>query len=179
MKRIIVIALLLITLGCSKDSNPEKVVSSYLDSFIKLDENVIKEIDKVIDNNEEFNEAHKSIYKKILIRQYQSLKYDILSTEIDKEYAIVKVNVIVHDLVKSGQEAQDYLITNLSSFYNEDNVFDNDKYLLTKLEYMEKSDILTDYDIDFILKKKNGKWILERPTEDDLLKIHGLYEKDS
>lgn len=180
MKKIIIILIsLFFFCGCSNNKGPEEIVSNYLNSFINLDKSVLNEINNVVDNNEEFNDAHKSMYKKILIRQYQSLKYDILSSDIDDKYAIVKVNVIVHDLNKASKEAQNDLITNLSNFYDEKNVFDNNKYLLTKLEYMEKSKFLTDYDIDFILKKKKGKWILENPTEEDLLKIHGLYEKDS
>jgi len=178
-KIILVLVFSFIICGCVKRLSPEDIVRNYLNSYQKLDEGVISEINKVVDNNSEFNDAHKVLYKKILIRQYQSLKYDIISANIDHEYAIVKVNVIVHDLIKAQKEAQNNLIDNLSNFYDENNHFDNDKYLLSKLEYMEKSKVLTDYDIDFVLKKKNGKWILKNPTDEDLLKIHGLYEKDS
>ena len=163
--------------GCLKKESPTTVVSKYLDSYIKLDDFIIKEINRVIDENDEFNEEHKSIYKEILINQYKSLKYVVLDKEIDESSALVRVNITVNDLNIAEENAFNYVSKNLKNYYNDKNEFDNNKYITDKLNAMKNVNERKDYEIIFYLEKKNNEWFMHDPTDEDLEKIHGIYRE--
>ena len=163
--------------GCIKEESAVDKVKKYLNSYQNLSSNVIKDIDKVINENKEFNDAHKILYKDILLDQYRSLKYSVLSEEYDDDKALIKVNITVRDLNKAEDNSLDYLSKNLKDFYNEDNTFNREKYITKKLELMKEVNETKDYEINFYLYKKNNKWILEQPSDDDLEKIHGIYKE--
>ena len=119
------------------------------------------------------------MYKKILLKQYKNLKYTILTEEYDNDKALISVNINVYDLNKAEENSLDYLSKNLKEFYNEDNIFDNSKYIDYKLNLMYESNDRVDYTIVFLLKKNKNTWILEQPTDEDLEKIHGIYQSDN
>lgn len=175
MKKIVIIFIMVFLVGCTQNKNCPEIVKDYLKEYQNLSSNVTKNLNKVIDENIEFNEAHKALYKKILLRQYQSLKFDILSEEYDSNKALIKVNINVIDLKKAEEDAVQDLSKNLKDFYNEKNEFDNEKYISHKLNLMMDESSRIDYEIIFYLHKEKGKWVLEQPNDDDLSKIHGIY----
>lgn len=178
MKKIItIIFLLLFVTGCSKKETTSDVVKRYLDNYNNLSKDVKKSLDSIT-NREEFSSSNKEMYKKIFIRQYKDLKYTILTEEYDDDKALITVNINVYDLNKAEETALDYLSKNLKDFYNEDNKFDNSKYIAYKLKLMCESTDRINYEVVFYLYYKNNKWVLEQPTDSDLEKIHGIYNED-
>ena len=177
MKKIILIVVVFIITGCTSNRSCEEIVVDYLNEYKNLSSNVTKNINRVINENKEFNDAHKIMYKDILINQYSSLKYNVISDEYSSDKALVKVNITVKDLNKAEDKAVEYLSKNLKDFYNEDNTFNKEKYISKKLELMANENEYIDYEIIFYLYKKNDKWILKQPSDEDLEKIHGIYKK--
>ena len=100
----------------------------------------------------------------------------ILSEEYDNDKALITVNINVYDLSKAEEEATNYLSTHLKDFYDENNIFNNEKYINYKLNLMYNTNERIDYSIVFFLNKKKNNWILEQPTDSDLEKIHGIYK---
>ena len=176
MKKIILVVIVFLICGCNNKKSASIVVKEYLDEFIHLKGNVKNEINNVIDNNKEFNNDQKKLYKDIIIRGYKSLRYDIVSEEYDADKALITVNINVYDLNKAEEEALSYLSENLKEFYDENNNFDNEKYISYKLNLMKKTESRIDYEVIFFLTRKNNKWILEQPNDSDLEKIHGIYK---
>lgn len=178
MKKIIVIfVVLLITTGCFKKISAKDVVSNYLNNYVNLSKDVQISLNKVLDENKEFNNDNKNMYKKVMQRQYKDLKYVILTEEYDNDKALITVNLNVYDLIKAEESASNYLSSHLSEFYDDNDIFDNTKYINYKLDLMSKSVDRVDYTIVFFLYMKNGKWVLEQPTDEDLEKIHGIYKQ--
>lgn len=175
MKKVIVIVIVLLISGCSSNIMAKDVVKDYLDGYINLSKDVKRSLDKTIEENKEFNDINKDMYKKILLKQYKDLKYVILNEEYDGDKALITVNINVYDLNKAEENAEDYLSTNLKEFYDERNKFDNQKYIDFKLNLMYEASERIDYTVVFFLNRVNKKWVLEQPTDEDLEKIHGIY----
>ena len=177
MKKIIyllVICLVFIS-GCTNSSSPRKEVLNYLKSFSKIDDNLKNEIQKIVNENDEFSPEHKELYKEILINQYKSLEYSFLSEEISGDKALVRYSITVNDLNKADDIAFDEVSKNMSMYYNDKNEFDNNKYITDKLEIMKNIKEKVNYEVTFYLYKEKKKWILKKPTDDDLEKLHGIY----
>lgn len=178
MKKIIIVFMIVLLTGCKNSNNAKDEVINYLESYINLSHDIDKEIDDIIDSNHDFNKTHKNSYKKILKNQFKTLKYEILSEDYSGDIAHVKVNITVTNLYESEKEALDYLTIHLNEFYNEDNIFDTDKYISYKLELMNNNNSKIDYELDFVLNYNGKKWILVQPTDEDILKIEGLYKNE-
>ena len=177
MKKIVIfIVILLVLSGCSKSKNAFDIVKDYLDNYNSLSSNIRKEIDEIVNNSNELSEDNKDIYKKIFLRQYKDLKYTILTEEYGDNKALITVNINVYDLNKAEEEAMDYLSKNLKDFYDDNDIFNNDKYINYKLNLMYESKERIDYIVTFLLELKNDKWVLVQPTNEDLEKIHGIYK---
>ena len=158
-KKIIAIILLVFLLtSCYKKISAASVVDDYLKQYVNLSKDVLKSLDETIDNHEEFKDKHKKLYKKILRKQYQNLKYTILSEDYDTDKALITVNINVYDFNKIDEQATNYLSKNLNEFYNDENEFDNDLYIDYKLNLMYKAEGRIDYTIVFLLENKNNKW---------------------
>ena len=175
MKKIMVIILFLLLTGCKKTNTAPMIVEKYLNAYINVSDDIINNINKVVDENDDFNITNKKMYKKILLRQYKDLKYTILTEEYDADKALITVNINVYDLNKADTNATNYLSSHLGDFYDENGNFNNAKYINYKLNIMYEAQDRIDYQIVFFLKNKKGLWILEQPTDDDLKKIHGIY----
>lgn len=167
---------MIILSGCKKETASD-VVKEYLNNYQNVVSSVKSSINKTINEHKEFSTNHKKIYYKILINQYKTLKYTILSEEYDDDKAIIKVRINVNNLYNADNNSMNYLSKNLSEFYNEKNEFDQDKYITYKLNLMLNTKDRVDYDIVFFLNYKNKRWILKNPTESDLEKIHGIYKE--
>jgi len=179
MKKNLIIVLLFFCfiIGCSKKNNALDEVSKYLNSFINLDKDIIKQIDDTIDNDSNICSECKKVYKEILKRQYSTLKYNVISEQYDDNYAVIKVAIDVIDLKKAESQAQNELIPALDEYYDSSGTLNKDLYYKRKYELMLKSNDRAYYEIDFFLEKKNGQWQIKDVTDEDLEKIHGIYKE--
>ena len=121
MKRIIYLfMLLLIVSGCSIGTKmmntPTKKVEAYLDSYQKLDDNVLNDLDTLIEDTD-YTTEQRARYKEIFKKHYSNLKYEILDEKIDGDNATVEAQVEVNDYSSI-----------LSEPINEDDYKDEDDY---------------------------------------------------
>ena len=84
MKKIIVLVMMVLSLlGCNMSNTPSNEVERYLDNFNNLSDEVIMDVDSKV-SMEELNNENKEIYKKVLLRQYENMKYEITDESIER-----------------------------------------------------------------------------------------------
>ena len=178
MKRIVVLLLVLFGIaGCNLTSTPRSKVEKYLNSFINLNEEVIMDIETTA-SSENLSSENKELYKTVLKRQYENMKYEIKDESIDGNTAIVTVKVNVYDLYNAEKESLNYMNENVTSFYDINNMFDNNLYNTYRLNRLSNESNRIDYEIQFYLDKKDSEWILRNPNREVLEKLNGLYKYD-
>ena len=78
------------------------------------------------------------------------------------------------------RDAAVYLNEHREEFNNENGEYDNTKFMDYKLEQMQKINDTVEYTINFNLTKdENDVWQISELSQDDLEKIHGIYNYDS
>ena len=177
MKKILVllISIFLIT-GCNGMMNtPTRRVEEYLGKYQILDSSVLTELDNVVDNSD-YSDDYKEEYKELMIKQYQNLSYKIKNEQTDGDAANVIVELEVFDYNNALTEAEDYIDEHPSEFESDDNETSEEKIDHYKINTMKEVTDKASYTINFSLVKDNKKWVLEKITDSDLEKIHGLYE---
>ena len=177
MKKILLflITVLLIT-GCNDMMNtPTKRVEEYIGKYQILDSTVLTELDEVVDNSN-YSESYKEEYKELMIKQYQNLSYKIKSEQTDGDNATVIVELEVFDYNNALSEANDYIEEHSNEFESDDKETREEKIDHYKINAMKEVTDKASYTINFSLVKDNKKWVLEKISDSDLEKIHGLYE---
>lgn len=181
MKKILLLILLstAIVIGCENTMNtPTSRVENFLSKYQNMEEDVLKELDTVLENEKHMNQEEKKEYRSLLEKQYQNLSYKIKNEEIINDTAIVDVEIEVLDYATSIANAKEYFNTHKEEFKinEEENETENTKeYIDYKIEEMKKTSSKTKNDITFHLKKEKNVWTLENLSEEDIKKIHGLY----
>ena len=166
---ILVISLILVT-GCDDMMNtPTRRVEEYLGKYQILDSSVLTELDDVFDNSD-YSEKYKEEYKELMIKQYQNLSYKIKNEQTNGDTANVIVEIEVFDYNNAIDEANDYIDEHESEFKNKEDI---DHYKINAIKNVTDK---ASYTINFSLVKDNKKWVLEKINDNDLEKIHGLYE---
>lgn len=178
-KIFLIVSLLLLVVGCGCMKKTAKgAVQDYLNQYKNLSANVISDMDDVIDN-ENLTDTQKEKYREILKKQYQDLKYDIVSEKYDGDNATVDVKIKVYDLYKVQKDANDYLTTSGDEF-KENGVFSNDLFKDYKLDKMKKTTDTIEYNITFnVTKDDKGNYKVTDLSNSDLEKIHGVYNYDN
>ncbi len=174
MKKIFTFLLVIVLFGCNLTNTPSNKVSEYLDNFNQLSDDVILDVESKV-SSENLSNANKDLYKKVLSRVYQDMKYEIKDESINGDKAIVTVKITVYDLYKSKKDSEVYMNENTNEFYKVDNTFDSNLYDEYRLNKMLNQSETVDYEITFNLNKKNGEWILDTPDRVMLEKLNGLY----
>ena len=178
-KKILLVISLFIVLftisGCSllNNNTPTKKVETLLMNYQKNDEGILSELTdylKTLTIQDEYFED----YKKVYLRQYQDLKYEIKNETIDGDNAIVTAQINVYDYYKVENEVNNYIATNSTDF-NNDGLFDTLKAMKYRIDELNKTNDRVDYTIDFTLTKINDEWTINNLTDEDLQKIHGIY----
>lgn len=178
MKKIIIAILSCILLvGCG-DMKVKNAVSDYLNQYKNLSDEVLADLDRVI-NEEDFNEAEKEKYRDIMKKQYQDMQYEIVDEKYNGDAAVITAKITVYDFYKVEKEANLYMKDNIEEFFDTRDIYSNEKYIDYKLDRMNETIERITYTIDFNVKKKDSKWIVEQPTTMDLEKIHGIYNYES
>ena len=166
---------LLIT-GCNDMMNtPTKRVEEYIGKYQILDSTVLTELDEVVDNSD-YNESYKEEYKELMIKQYQNLSYKIKSEQTNGDNANVIVELEVFDYNNALKEANDYIEEHSDEFLDNEKETRSEKIDHYKINAMKEVTDKASYTINFNLVKDNKKWVLEKISDSDLEKIHGLYE---
>lgn len=180
MKNIFKMALIVLMLSaCSISNTPKSKVEIYLNQFNSLTENVKKDLETSV-ASENLSNDNKDIYRKVLERQYENIKYTIKDEQINGDNATVTVQVTVYDLYKSNNNAEKYYDEHTEEFMtNNGTTIDIEKYTKYRLEQMLKMNDTIDYEIKFNLNKEDGEWIIQNPDRTTLEKIHGLYDYEN
>ena len=69
-----------------------------------------------------------------------------------------------------------YMNENQNEFFNDENIFDEEKYMKYRLDEMLKTKNTITHDITFNLTKINDEWKIDNIDREVLEKIHGLYD---
>ena len=177
MKKILLllVSLILVT-GCNDMMNtPTRRVEEYLGKYQILDSTVLTELDNVVDNSD-YSDEYKEEYKELMIKQYQNLSYKIKNEQTNGDTATVIVELEVFDYNNALSEAEDYIDEHDSEFLDDEDETREEKIDHYKINAMKEVTDEASYTINFSLVKDNKKWVLEKISDSDLEKIHGLYE---
>ena len=177
MKKVFVLLIsVFIITGCNDMMNtPTRRVEEYLGKYQILDSSVLTELDNVVDNSD-YSDDYKEEYKELMIKQYQNLSYKIKNEQTDGDTASVIVELEVFDYNNAIEEAEDYIDEHPEEFESDDKESSEEKIDHYKINAMKEVTDKASYTISFSLVKDNKKWALEKITDSDLEKIHGLYE---
>ena len=185
MKKILKVMLVMvfaITLaGCSCMQKTAKTrVEEFLDQYRNLSANVLGDLDEVVDSETTLSEEQKEKYRDVLKKQYSDLKYEIVDETYDGDTAVVEAKITVYDLYKAQKDASTYLENNRDEFNDENGTYDSAKFMDYRLEQMQDITDTVEYTISFNLTKDDsGNWQINELSQDDLEKIHGIYNYDS
>lgn len=177
-KRLLCLILLFscfILIGCGEEMTPMQAVDDYLQRYVTLDDSIMEQLDEFV-SAEELTDEQKDTYKDILKRQYSSLTYTLKSEKIDGDTAYVKADIKVKDLYKVQKESLEYYENHKEEFNDDNGVYDVGKYLSYKLSQMKEATDTKNYEIEFKVVREDGDWDVSQLSEDDLKKIHGIYE---
>lgn len=181
MKRILsIIGIVLVLTGCSLgmedlDNTPTKQVEAYLNSYQKLDDNVLNDLDNILDDEITFNNDQRDRYREIVKKGYQELTYEIKDEKVNGNTAEVEVEIEVIDYSNIITESEDYLNQNPNEFNDEEGNYDVSLFTDYRLDLLEKNKEKVEYTITFNLTKENDKWTIDQLSEDDINKINGTY----
>lgn len=180
MKKIIPLFLALLVLtGCDFAKNinntPNRKVEDFLNKYQRLDSEVLKDLDDVIEKENVLNQEQSESYRKLMKKHYQDLIYEIKDSKEDGDNAIVTVEIEVTDYSKTIKEANQYLQNNPNKFKDEEGNFDEDIFNQYKIDEMKKVTDRVKYTIEFQLKNIDEEWKVQALSDTELDKIHGIY----
>lgn len=180
MKKLIILcSCLFILTGCNLGremlNTPTKQVELFLSKYQTLDEEVLKDLNKIVAEEELFNTEQRENYKKIIKKHYQDLTYKIKEEKIDGDNATVTTEIKVIDYSKILSEAALYKEQNKNEFSDENGNFVISKYTDYRLEKLKDAKEVVTYTIDFTLTKKEKEWQLDPLSKEEEQKIHGTY----
>ena len=159
--------------GCGMENTPKKKVEKLLNSYQNNGESIISELNDYIRTLTADEDTFES-YKKVYLRQYQDLTYEIKDETIDGDNATVTAQIEVYDYYKVNNEVNNYIGNNSNDFAT-DGVYDTNKGLMYRIGELSKSKDRVIYTITLNLTKVNDDWTIDNLTNEDLEKIHGTY----
>ena len=99
MKKIVLVfASLFLLVGCMGNKASD-AVKNYLNQYRNLSNNVATSLDDLTEK-QNLSNTQKELYQKIMRKQYQDLKYEIVNEEYDGDNAKVTAKINVYDLYK-------------------------------------------------------------------------------
>lgn len=178
MKKILsILMIFLILVGCNMKDTPTKEVEKFLTRYQALSDDVLNDLELNAEM-ENLNSTNKVTYMDVMKRSYQNLEYEVTGEKINGDEATVTVKVTVYDLYKSMKESNDYLVDNSSEFEN-NGVYDQNKFREYELNEMLKTKYTIEYAIDFYLQKVDDEWHVLEPSNTIKEKLHGTYNYES
>lgn len=177
MKKIFVLLLTLLLAGCTDLSNtPIKKTEEFLKKYQTLDNSVITDLNKTVDEELTLSESQKDKYKDIMKKHYQNMTYEIKEDYTNGDDARVVVEIEVTDFNKVLNEAEVYLNEHLDEFNDDFGNYSLTKYNDYKLDKMKEAKDKVKYTITINLTKINDKWEVDRLNDKVLDKINGIYD---
>lgn len=181
MKRFIaIICLSLLLVGCSTSLNtPTGAVEDFLSRYQNLDSRVLTQLEKVLEDDDSMNKEQKEEYKKLMLNQYKNLSYKVNDENIMDDEAEVEVELEVLDYASSISQSRIYYKRHLDEFDGSDSSDDIDNigsFIDYKIKNMKNVNNTTKYEMTFYLEKQDNEWVVNDISNNDILKIHGLYE---
>lgn len=176
MKKLIILISIIFLTGCTDIMNtPSSKVEEFLGKYQTMDTSIVKELDDTI---EEMNASdnYKKEYKSLLLKQYQNLAYKIKDEKIDGTTANVEVEIEVFDYYNTLERVKEDIDKNSDDFKDDNDKSSKEKIEEYKIKKLKATTNKTKYQIIFTLTKKDGKWTLDKVSDDDIKKIHGLSE---
>ena len=174
MKKFLIIFVLLLSVTGCGGNTAKGAVDNYLKKYRNLDSEVLIDLEKIVDK-ETLTKEEQEKYREVLKKQYKDLSFEVIEEEYDNDISYVTVKVNVYDLYKAQSNAYTYLLNNPDEFYNENNEYDENKYIDYKLEEMKNMNDKVEYKITFTVTKEDDKYVVELHSEETLQKIHGIY----
>ena len=110
-------------------NTPTKKVEMFFQNYQTLSKDVVEQLNKVVNEEENFNADQRLAYKELMKKHYQELTYEIKDEKIDGNKATVTVEIEVTDYSKTLKDADKYLENNKAEFYDDKGVY-NAFYLL-------------------------------------------------
>lgn len=176
-KKIMLLAvcfIMLFTTACSLGSTPTSAVERLLSKYNTNDEEIVVELDDYV-NESDLTDEQSTKYKDVYLKQFKDMKYEIKEEKIDGDTATVTAQITVYDYYNAEKEANDYLTNNPDEFQT-DGVYDKSLFTDYKLKKLSEANDTVDYTIDFTLTKVDNEWVVNDLTNEQLEKIHGVYE---
>lgn len=158
------------------NNTPTKQVEIFFKKYQMLDESVLNDLNRVVAEEEQFNNEQREKYKDIMKKHYQNLIYNIKDEEVNGDTAIVSVEIEVTDYSRILREAELYLQQNPEEFQTDDGKFDIQKYSEYRLNKLEDASETVKYTLDIGLTRIDEEWQVNQISEIDEEKIHGVYE---
>jgi len=171
---LVTMLMLILTTACALGSTPTSAVERLFASYNNNDEEIMVELDDYVNTSSLSDEQNKK-YKEVYLKQFRDLKYEIKEEVIDGDSATVTTQITVYDYYKAEKDANNYLTTNSDEFMT-DGEYDESKFTDYKLKELDKVNTTVDYTIDFTLTKVDNEWVVNELTNEQLEKIHGVYE---
>lgn len=176
-KTIFILCALLMFTGCDNISNtPTKQVEGLFNKYQILDEEVLKDLDKVILEKENFSQTNREEYRKITKKQYKDLVYKIKDEQIDGDVATVTAEITVTDFSKILTAATEYKKNNPEQFVDINGTYQPELYYDYVISKMKDANERVKYTLDIKLNKIDKKWIIDKLDTDTEEKILGIYK---
>ena len=178
MKKIIIILAVLLLVGCERDLNntPTKRVEVFLSNYQSITAEVESDIIAKVSDMPNLTEEEQKEYINLWKRHYQGLTYEIKDEMVDGDDATVVTEIEVYDYSEVMSETSDYLTTNPEAFQDESGNHSFEKYNDYRLSALKEVNDKVKYTIEFKLKKIDKKWILQELSDEDSLKMSGMYD---
>lgn len=163
IKRIILLVGTFFLIGCSQmNTTPTMTVSSFFQKYQNLDNDIRKSLNLIV-NKENMTKKEQEEYKSLLEKQYQNLSFKIKNEETYKDNSIVEVEIEVLNYQNAKQLARE-------KSNNQKN------YIKEQLKEMKQIKDKIKYNLTLYLEKVNDSWKIKELTEEDIKKIHGIFE---
>ncbi len=175
MKKILMLLVLIFLVGCNNSNTPVGEVEKFLSKYQNLDNEIIVGLNKELEDDTSLTEDQRTLYLDLWKKHYKNLKYSIKDSKIEDDRAIVTASIEVTDYTKSVNESDIYRENHMEEFQDEAGNYDIVKFNDFKISQLMNVTDTVKFEIDFQVIKTDGKWILSELTNDDYLKLSGMY----
>lgn len=175
MKKILMLLVLIFLVGCNNSNTPVGEVEKFLSKYQNLDNEIIVGLNNELEDDTSLTEDQRTLYLDLWKKHYKNLKYSIKDSKIEDDRAIVTVSIEVTDYTKSVNESDIYRENHMEEFQDEAGNYDIVKFNDFKISQLMNVTDTIKFEIDFQVIKTDGKWVLSELTNDDYLKLSGMY----
>lgn len=175
MKKILMLLVLIFLVGCNNSNTPVGEVEKFLSKYQNLDNEIIVGLNNELEDDTSLTEDQRTLYLDLWKKHYKNLKYSIKDSKIEDDRAIVTASIEVTDYTKSVNESDIYRENHMEEFQDEAGNYDIVKFNDFKISQLMNVTDTVKFEIDFQVIKTDGKWILSELTNDDYLKLSGMY----